>query len=312
MPENRRMMTPGRSADHAVRRERALLSLDGLSVGDAFGERFFLPPSVAVSMLEQRAVPREPWGYTDDTEMALSLVQVLDEHGRIDQDALARLFGVRYRNNPYRGYGGTAHEILQAIYEGQPWRRVSSQVFGGTGSMGNGGAMRVAPLGAWFADDLARVVSEARASAEVTHFHPEGQAGAIAIAVAAAWAHQWRERGGPTRQLFDVVLEHTPASATRRGLERARALPFEASPQEAAKELGSGSQVISEDTVPFSVWCAARHLGSYEEALWTTVAGLGDRDTTCAIVGGIVSLSAGRESIPRAWLAARERLQMRA
>jgi ADP-ribosylglycohydrolase len=39
---------------------------------------------------------------------------------------------------------------------------------------------------------------------------------------------------------------------------------------------------------------------------------LGDRDTTCAIVGGIVALSAGRESIPPAWLAARESLQMRA
>jgi ADP-ribosylglycohydrolase len=77
----------------------------------------------------------------------------------------------------------------------------------------------------------------------------------------------------------------------------------------AAKELGSGAQVISEDTVPFSVWCAARHLDSYEEALWSTVSGMGDRDTTCAIVGGIVALSAGRESIPVAWLAARERLQ---
>jgi hypothetical protein len=42
--------------------------------------------------------------------------------------------------------------------------------------------------------------------------------------------------------------------------------------------------------------------------LQRTVAGMGDRDTTCAIVGGIVALSAGRESIPRAWLSAREPL----
>jgi len=249
-------------------------------------------------MLEQRALPKPPWGYTDDTEMALGLVQVLEEHGRVDQDQLARVFGTRYRENPYRGYGGTAHEILQAIHEGAPWRRVSSQVFGGTGSMGKGGAMRVAPLGVYFADDLTRVVSEARASAEVTHFHPEGQAGAIAIAVAAAWVWQERERQSSARQLFDAVLEHTPPGATRRGLERARALPLEVSPEVAAKELGSGSRVISEDTVPFSVWCAARHLDSYEEALWTTVSGLGDRDTTCAIVGGIVVLRTGRESIP--------------
>lgn len=304
-------MTTSKPADHAVRMERALLSLEGLSVGDAFGERFFLPPSTLMPMLEQRALPKPPWGYTDDTEMALGIVQVLEEHGRVDPEQLARVFGVRYRENPYRGYGGTAQEILQQLYQGFPWRRVSSHVFGGTGSMGNGGAMRVAPLGAYFADELSRVVSEARASAEVTHFHPEGQAGAIAIAVAAAWAWREREREPSARQLFDAVLEHTPPGATRRGLEKARALPLETSPGAAAKELGSGSRVISEDTVPFSVWCAARHLDSYEEALWTTVSGLGDRDTTCAIVGGIVALRTGRASIPAAWLEAREPLRMR-
>ena len=147
-------MKTSKPADHAARMERALLSLDGLSVGDAFGERFFLPPQAALSMVEQRATPRGPWRYTDDTEMALGIVQVLEEHGRIDQDALAQVFGARYRENPHRGYGGTAHGILEAIYLGEPWRRVSSQVFGGTGSMGNGGAMRVGPLGAYFADDL--------------------------------------------------------------------------------------------------------------------------------------------------------------
>ena len=35
---------------------------------------------------------------------------------------------------------------------------------------------------------------------------------------------------------------------------------------------------------------------------------LGDRDTTCAIVGGIVALYAGVENIPDAWLSAREAL----
>jgi ADP-ribosylglycohydrolase len=50
--------------------------------------------------------------------------------------------------------------------------------------MGNGGAMRVAPLGADFADDLDELVRQAPASAEVTHAHPEGQAGAIAMTIA--------------------------------------------------------------------------------------------------------------------------------
>ncbi len=39
----------------------------------------------------------------------------------------------------------------------------------GEGSLGNGGAMRVAPVGGYFADDLAAVIAKACASAEVTH-----------------------------------------------------------------------------------------------------------------------------------------------
>jgi hypothetical protein len=54
--------------------------------------------------------------------------------------------------------------------------------------------------------------------------------------------------------------------------------------------LGNGTNVTSQDTVPFALWCAARHLHDYEEALWTIVAGLGDRDTTCGIVGIIIAL----------------------
>jgi ADP-ribosylglycohydrolase len=68
--------------------------------------------------------------------------------------------------------------------------------------------------------------------------------------------------------------------------------------------------VIASDTVPFCLWCAARHASSYTDAIWTTVSGLGDRDTNCAIVGGIVALSAGRDSIPPGWLKAREPIQI--
>jgi hypothetical protein len=55
--------------DHGARMARAWLSLDGLSVGDAFGQRFFYAPSVE-SLIAARAVPAPPWLYTDDTEMA--------------------------------------------------------------------------------------------------------------------------------------------------------------------------------------------------------------------------------------------------
>ena len=68
-----------------------------------------------------------------------------------------------------------------------------------------------------------------------------------------------------------------------------------------AAVLGCGRRTSAHDTVPFTLWAAARHLGDYETAFWSTVQAGGDMDTTCAIVGGIVAAGPGGAP-PRAWL----------
>jgi ADP-ribosylglycohydrolase len=288
--------------------ERARLSLTGLSIGDAFGECFF--SAQAPWLISSRAMPREPWHYTDDTAMALSIVETLDEHGRIDCDDLAQRFANRYRDDPNRGYSGMTQHVLTEIGNGVPWQEAAGKAFRGEGSMGNGGAMRVGPVGAYFADDLKAVVENARDSAKVTHAHPDGQAGAIAVAVATAQAWQLRDAsaGESASSILQAAVEHTPEGKTREGLVIASKLPPDEPVGSAVEMLGNGSLVLSWDTVPFALWCAARHLTSFEEAFWATVSGLGDRDTTCAMVGSIVALAVGREGVPEAWVAAREPL----
>lgn len=289
-------------ADHAERLRYAERSLLGLSIGDAFGDRFF--HRTAEQWIELKAIPRGPWPVTDDTVMAISIVDVLAQKEFIDQELLAKQFGARYWLDRERGYGATAHGILARIGKGEPWRDVSYGAFDGAGSMGNGGAMRSAPIGAYFFDDYARTAAAARESAEVTHAHAEGQAGAIAVAIAAAWV----ARGG-TRpdEMFATVLAHTPGGFTHEYIYKASKLPLTYDVRTAVSALGNGTQVVSYDTVPFALWCAARHLGHYEDALWATVSGLGDRDTTCAIVGGIVA-SDFNACIPHEWETLRESL----
>jgi len=295
-------------ADHADRMARARLSLEGLSVGDSFGEWFF--SAGAVDAIAARTLPPEPWYYTDDTIMALSVAETLDGCGRIDSGDLAERFARRYREQPGRGYGGTARTILTQIAAGVAWREAAGEAFDGEGSMGNGGAMRVGPVGGYFGDDLAAAADAARASARVTHAHADGQAGAIAVAVAAARAWQIRSAGetDSAATLLESAIEHTPEGMTRAGLVKALALPGETSVQDAVAVLGNGSRIVAYDTVPFALWSAARHLANFEEAMWATVSGLGDRDTTCAIVGSIVALAVGRDGIPEAWIKAREPL----
>lgn len=293
------------ASEHFERMARAHTSLRGLSVGDAFGERFFVSPSTVESLIERRALPSAPWSCTDDTVMALSIVDVLEQHGRIDQDLLATLFARRYVADIRRGYGGTAHDILRNIASGEPWKEVSSAAFGGMGSMGNGAAMRAAPIGAYFEGDVVAAAHQAALSADVTHANVEGRAGAIAVAVAAAAVS-----AASTTDLFAAVLSATPAGETRDGIAKASLLPLEYDVRTAVAALGNGSRVLSQDTVPFALWCVAKCFDSFAEALWTTVSGLGDRDTTCAIVGGILCLRDGAGPIPEEWLLAREPLEM--
>jgi ADP-ribosylglycohydrolase len=279
---------------------KAKRSLEGLSVGDAFGELFF-----RISPFETTStqLPSGPWKWTDDTHMALSIVEILETYGRIDQDALAQAFVRRFKQDPYRGYAGGAVRLLNTIALGGNWREHSPRLFG-TGSYGNGSAMRAAPIGGYFFNDLRQAGIQASYSATVTHAHIEGQAGAIAVAVAAAIA---ANNSPPTGNDFlKEILPYVPADTTTK--QRIR-LAMQIAPDDldsARLQLGTGNEVSCQDTVPFCLWCSAYHLDDFEQALWLTAKGFGDVDTTCAIVGGIVALSANE--IPELWLNRREAL----
>jgi len=285
-------------------------SLDGLSVGDALGAQYFVPGN------KPGLVPEGPWQWTDDTEMACSLVAELRDNERLDQDWLAAAFAERFE--PYRGYGNGAVVLLHQIRDGASWRDAAPALFDGQGSMGNGAAMRVAPLGAFYAGDSRTAALEALRSAEVTHAHHEAILGAVAVAVAAAeagWARLTENPPDPDTFLRGVI-PYLVDSAVLRGVERARRT-LGKSTREAAYELGNGSQVLAQDTVPFTLWVAATHLADYPSAVLACVEAGGDVDTTAAIVGGIVASYTGKAGIPAgtakagipaAWLANREPL----
>jgi ADP-ribosylglycohydrolase len=296
------------TADHVARVERMRLSLDGLGLGDALGEMLCYRYEQAARRLAEGDLPAGPWLHTDDTEMAISIVAVLRSHGFVHQDALAKRFARRFERDPDRGYGSMTRKQMRELIAGADWRDTAAKAFGGQGSMGNGSAMRVAPLGAYFAEDLPRCASEARASSMVTHTHPEGVAGAIAVAVAAALA--WQLRGDQdhrrSRRLFNAVLEHTPESQVRRGILVASTMPTESPIADVARALGNGTLVTAPDTVPLCIWTAAHSLDNFVDTLGKTISAGGDCDTNAAIVGGIVALSAGPESIPAPWLKSRE------
>lgn len=238
--------------------------------------------------------------------MAISIFEELRERGIIDPAALAERFSRRYIKDPARGYGRGAHKVLSEIADGVPYDSAARMLFDGQGSQGNGGGMRSAPVGAFFAGDLKAVVEHAANSAAPTHAHSEGVAGAVAVAVAAAVVFDGER---DPKKLLETVVAHTPAGPTRDAVRRA--IPMLKSESiTVAAELGNGSNVLAADTVPFAVWCAAVHLNDYVSALWACGDVGGDIDTTSAMVGGIVVGAVGLEGIPPAYRAAREPLPL--
>ena len=288
------------------RLDRALLSLEGLSIGDAFGQQFFMPHVAAEASRDN--LPMPPWHYTDDTEMSLAVVQTLKECGSIDQDRLAHLFAVRFDAEPGRGYGAGARQLLSDINNGGDWKSLSHQMFGGSGSYGNGAAMRAAPIGAWFADDVDKTIEQTALSAEITHTHPEAVVGAIAVSLAANWVSALCSRGAAASELIPWIVSKIDSSEVRKRLKSVSSCPLDTWPFTIASEVGSGHDISAQDTVPFCLWMVAAFLDDYTEAMWTAARVGGDMDTTCAIIGGIIALAVGESGLPKTWSDHRERL----
>lgn len=297
--------------ERELRLKLATNALKGISIGDAFGDSFFGDREVVLNHISSRTVPETKWEFTDDTVMAIAIYRQLQEYGAIRQDELASLFSNLHDIDPYRGYGATARKLLRDIGEGGDWKLLSSAVFDGMGSMGNGASMRVGSIGAYYYDDVEKVKELATQSAVITHSNLEAITGAIAVAVATAYATQIgkNEISVSPRAFLEMIVKELPDTDTRSRIKRAVDIPLSYHIETIKSMLGNGEQILAKDTVPFALWCAAYHLNNYEEALWKAVSILGDRDTIGAIVGGIVVMSSSNETVPKPWINSVERFE---
>ena len=108
--------------------------------------------------------------WTDDSVMTLAVAEALMEAGKDASAEEIRSACVKSmlkwgRKYPYAGYGGN-FRLWLLCDDPRPY-----------GSFGNGSAMRVSAAG-WLYDSLERTRKVARATAEVSHDHPEGIKGA--------------------------------------------------------------------------------------------------------------------------------------
>ena len=194
--------------------------------------------------------------FTDDTVMTLAVAKaLLSTRGQDDaaiKTALVREMQRLGRAYPDRGYGT---HFGGWLYEDdpQPYQ-----------SYGNGSAMRVSPV-AWAAESLSQCLALAKASAEVTHDHPDGIAGACAVAGAVYLARM----GESKEAIVDHVTRYYPLDFT---LDEIRE--------------GYAFDVSCAGSVPQAME-AFLEAEDFEDALRNAVSIGGDSDTIAAITGSI-------------------------
>ena len=148
----------------------------------------------------------------------------------------------------------------------------------GVFSAGNGPAMRAPILGVLAGDDPKLLAEFVRVSSRLTHTDPRAEAGALAVAEAAA--------GRWPRETIEAV---------ERGETGAQL----------AERLGCAGYVTGfvEHTVPVALHVSYRHRADFRAAIEEAISLGGDADTVAAIAGGIVGAHVGKEGIPSEWLA---------
>ena len=197
--------------------------------------------------------------FTDDSVMTIAVGEALLAVGpeatvkEIEEAVVTNMqdWGKRY---PYAGYGGRFRYWLRERNP-KPY-----------GSYGNGSAMRVSAVG-WLYDSLERTREVARATANVTHNHPEGIKGAEATASAIYMA-----RNGFSKEEIKEYIEREFHYNLDRTLDEIRP--------------GYHMDETCQRTVPEAI-IAFLESKDFEDAIRNAVSLGGDTDTLGAITGSI-------------------------
>ena len=165
------------------------MAIKGAVLGDILGSQYEFNRPKNLDWKKIPLVSGIPMGFTDDTVMMLAIKKALTAGTNL-VDTMVEV-GRKY---PNCGYGGRFYSWINGSRH-EPYN-----------SWGNGSAMRVAFVGEYY-DNYEEMQRIAKATAVVSHNHPEGIKGAVVTATCV-----WMAKHGKTRQdIYDYVLEQYPA-----------------------------------------------------------------------------------------------------
>ncbi|NYS59612.1 ADP-ribosylglycohydrolase family protein [Vreelandella salicampi] len=217
----------------------------GAIAGDIIGSVYEHQPTKTTDFLLFQASSR----FTDDSVLSVAIASAI-----LNDTPYAQAVRQIGRQYPNAGYGGSFIQWLGADNAG-PYH-----------SWGNGSAMRVGPVGFAYTTET-EVLAQAKATAEITHNHPEGIKSAQATALAVFLART----GSDKATIRTTITERFDYDLSRTLDEIRPHYCFDVSCQ------GSVPEAI----------IAFLEADSYEAAVRNAVSLGGDSDTQACIAGGI-------------------------
>jgi ADP-ribosyl-[dinitrogen reductase] hydrolase len=284
----------------------------GILLGTAVGDALGLPAEGisrrrAAKMFQGRRRHRFVFGHglvSDDTDHTIFVAQSLLAHPDSANRFLRRLaWSLRawLFSLPAAVGFATLRSILRLWIGIHPAR---SGVF----SAGNGPAMRVAPIGGFFAASGAQMDEYLAASTRITHTDPKALTGAKAIAYVTGWTLRESLNERPSIEALSALLRSAGTSDDRAWTEVVERIHDAhgqgMSVEEFAAALGLSAGVTGyvHHTVPVVVYAWYTHFGDFERTLSAVLSCGGDTDTTGAIAGALAGAVVGERGIPRDWL----------
>jgi ADP-ribosyl-[dinitrogen reductase] hydrolase len=329
---------------HLSRVDRVRGCLLGLAVGDALGAPLEGLSGQQIKSHYGRvrnyvdgvqAWKRKPYRwrlrglYSDDTQQALALCDVLIDHRRVDQNRLADLYiGLATPKGSFvgahRGIGRSFRQVLAALERGVPPR------LAGQTTAGIGAAMRIAPVPLYFGDELESLFDSVMAASLMTHRDIRSLSGALAVSHAIRRLSAGEPRD-PSLMLWvasDLVRDEKRIASEfadvvinldnhARSLSRAiahveslldsprdralAALVDEANRHGAEPACKGPTQGFPPACIPTCLYLLLT-TDSFEEAVIDVVNLGGDADTAGAILGAMAGAYYGVDAIPKRWL----------
>jgi len=277
--------------------DRAAGCVLGLALGDAIGAPFEfmrapeIPDPLPVLVLPWMGLPSGTT--TDDTAMAVNLVDSLVSLGRFDGSDVAARHVAWFRSGP-PDVGSQTARVLRRVSEGAEPQEAAEAIWRLRGpeiSAGNGSVMYCAPLGVAYARrprELARLAPRLSA---LTHFDARCRTAVLAVTLAVAALVRGSDRREALEESLRAVAE----------LDGGEELEF------LVDAVGRSRPVDGPDQ-GFCLYAAAVGLQAlgrgegYEETIREVVRLGGDTDTNGAVAGALVGSAVGREGLPPPWL----------